>query len=100
MDRRSLLMGIPVLVRALAVPTRVFADDYPSKPIRVVVPSSAGGAHDIIARLWADKVKSFGTFVIENRGGAGPMLGAAEVARASPDGYSLLMGSTNTHVLQ
>ena len=48
----------------------------------------------------ADKVKAFGTFVIENRGGAGTMLGASEVARASPDGYMVLVGSTNTHVLQ
>jgi len=99
-DRRALVMGFSALVGVSAIPTRAFADNYPSKPIRVIVPSSAGGAHDIIARLWADKVKAFGTFVIENRGGAGTMLGAAEVARASPDGYVLLVGSTNTHVLQ
>ena len=99
MDRRSLLTGLSAFGASPLV-SYAFADSYPSKPIRVIVPSSAGGAHDIIARLWADKVKAFGTFVIENRGGAGTMLGASEVARASPDGYMVLVGSTNTHVIQ
>ena len=76
------------------------AQPYPSRPIRLIVPSSPGGANDIIARLWAERLASFASFVVENRGGAGTILGTTEVARATPDGYTLLLGSTNTHVLQ
>jgi tripartite-type tricarboxylate transporter receptor subunit TctC len=77
-----------------------FAQSYPSRPIRLIVPSSPGGVHDIVARLWAEKLKPFATIVVENRSGAGTIIGAAEVGRAEPDGYTLLLGSTNTHVLQ
>jgi tripartite-type tricarboxylate transporter receptor subunit TctC len=73
---------------------------YPSRAIRLVVPSSAGGSHDIIARLWADRLKDFGTILIENRGGAGTIIGTNEVAKAAPDGYTLLLGSNSTHILQ
>jgi tripartite-type tricarboxylate transporter receptor subunit TctC len=73
---------------------------YPSRPIRLVVSSAAGGVHDVIGRLWANKLKSaLGTIVIDNRGGAGGTLGVGEVARAQPDGYTLLLGSNSTHIL-
>lgn len=80
--------------------TDACAETYPSRPIRLIVPSSPGGANDIIARLWAERLGSFASFVVENRGGAGTILGTTEVARGTPDGYTLLLGSTNTHVLQ
>jgi len=75
------------------------AQTYPTRPIRLVVPFPPGGAFDFVGRPWADKMKSlFGTVVIENIGGGGSSLGAAGVARARPDGYTILLGGTQTHV--
>lgn len=75
------------------------ADDYPTRPIRLVVPFPPGGAFDALGRLWAEKMKALlGTVVVENIGGAGGSLGAAAVARARPDGYSILVGGTLPHV--
>jgi tripartite-type tricarboxylate transporter receptor subunit TctC len=75
-------------------------DRYPDRPVTLVVPSPPGGVHDVIGRVWAEKLRSqLGTIVVENRGGAGAMIGATEVARAKPDGYTLLLGSTTTQVL-
>ena len=68
--------------------------------MRLFVPATPGGVHDVIGRVWAEKIKpAFGTIVIDNRGGGGGTIAAAEVAHAQPDGYSLLLGSTTTHVL-
>ncbi len=73
---------------------------YPSRPIRLVIPSVPAGVHDIIGRLWAERVKSvLGTIVIDNRGGGGGVIGASDVAHSKPDGYSILLGSTSTQVL-
>jgi tripartite-type tricarboxylate transporter receptor subunit TctC len=75
------------------------AQAYPTRPIRIVVPFPPGGGYDIVARQWSDKMKSLlGTIVVENMGGGGSSLGAAAVARARPDGYTLLVGGTIPHV--
>jgi tripartite-type tricarboxylate transporter receptor subunit TctC len=75
------------------------AQSYPSRPIRLVIPFPPGGAYDAVGRPWADKVKPLlGAVVVENNGGAGGSLGAAAVARARPDGYTILLGGTLTHV--
>ena len=75
------------------------AQAFPSRPIRLVVPFPPGGAFDAVGRPWADKIKALlGTVVIENIGGGGASLGAAAVARARPDGYTILLGGTQTHV--
>jgi tripartite-type tricarboxylate transporter receptor subunit TctC len=100
MNRRTLLAAVSGIASNVMMAPGLFAQAYPSRPIRLIVPSSPGGAHDIIARLWTDRIRSFGTFVVENRSGAGTIIGTAEVARAVPDGYLLLLGSTNTHILQ
>src|SRR5215813_3669355 len=75
------------------------AQAYPSRPIRLVVPFPPGGAFDTLARPWVEQVKPLlGTMVIENIGGGGSSLGAAAVARARPDGYTILLGGTLPHV--
>jgi tripartite-type tricarboxylate transporter receptor subunit TctC len=69
------------------------AQDYPSRPVKIVVPFPAGGSNDIIARILAQKLneRTGQTFLIENRGGAGGNIGADAVATAEPDGYTLLL---------
>jgi tripartite-type tricarboxylate transporter receptor subunit TctC len=75
------------------------AQAYPSRPIRFVVPFPPGGAFDALGRPTADKLKALlGTVVVENIGGGGSSLGAAAVARAQPDGYTILLGGTLPHV--
>src|SRR3954465_1329081 len=75
------------------------AQAYPSRPIRLVIPFPPGGAFDAVGRPWADKIKPLlGTVVVENMGGGGSSLGAAAVARAAADGYTILLGGTQTHV--
>jgi len=75
------------------------SEPYPDHPIRLISPNPAGGANDTIVRIIAAKVSGIlGTsIVIDNRGGAGGKIGAETVARAAPDGYTLLAGSVSTH---
>ena len=75
------------------------ADAYPDKPIRLIIPYPPGGATDVIGRIVGQRLsEAIGNqVVIENRGGAGGNIGAAEVARAKPDGYTLLMGALTSH---
>jgi tripartite-type tricarboxylate transporter receptor subunit TctC len=82
-----------------AVSRLVQAEVFPSRPIRLVIPFPPGGAYDAVGRPWADKMKALlGTVVVENVGGASGSLGAAAVARARPDGYTILLGGTLTHI--
>ncbi len=76
-------------------------DIYPSRPITLVVPYPAGGVTDTLARLLADRRKdTLGqNIVVENVGGAGGSIGVGRVARATPDGYTIAIGSSETHVL-
>jgi tripartite-type tricarboxylate transporter receptor subunit TctC len=76
------------------------AQVYPSRPIRLVIPYPPGGVYDATGRPWAEKVKPhLGTIVIENIGGAGSSLGTAAVARAQPDGYTILLGGQSGLVI-
>jgi tripartite-type tricarboxylate transporter receptor subunit TctC len=77
------------------------AQEYPSRPIRLVVPNAASGGHDASARVVAHKLsETLGRqVVVDNRGGAGGMIGSEIVARAAADGYTLLSGTIATHVI-
>ena len=94
MKARNIVRGTCALLTAAAT-SAVFAQaGYPVKPVRVVVPSSAGGGTDIVARIVAPELsKRLGQqFVIENRAGAGTMIGIEVASKSPPDGYTLLMG--------
>jgi tripartite-type tricarboxylate transporter receptor subunit TctC len=95
---RRLSLAFTVLLTALAGPA--IAQDWPSKPIRVVVPLTAGSATDVMARIVFDQVsKQVGQpIIIENRPGAGNSIGMAAVAKADPDGYTILANSS-THTV-
>jgi tripartite-type tricarboxylate transporter receptor subunit TctC len=74
---------------------------YPERPIRLLVPFVPGGETDLMGRLWAKYAAPHlgATIVVENKAGAGGSIGAVEVARSRPDGYSLLAGTTSTQIL-
>jgi len=94
--RRTLI----ALAAAVAVPSVALAQaDWPTKPVRIVVPFAPGGTTDILARVLAPELsKAFGQqFIVDNRGGAGGNIGADHVAKSAGDGYTLLMGTVGTH---
>ena len=98
--RRTLLSTVAAAAAlAAAAPAVWAADNYPSRPIKLVVPFGAGGSTDIVARLLADKMGPIlgQSVVIENKGGAGGSIGASEIARAAPDGYTIGMATVSTH---
>jgi len=97
---RRKFLHLAVGLAALPAVSRVaWPESYPSRPIRLVIPFPPGGAYDAVGRPWADKMKALlGTVVVENVGGASGSLGAAAVARARPDGYTILLGGTLTHI--
>lgn len=96
--RREFLLS---MAGALAAgPLGALAAGYPDHPVKLVVPFAAGGITDVLGRVWArGAAAELGTIVIENRGGGGSMIGAAEVAHAAPDGYTLLVGNTSNQIL-
>ena len=99
MKRRRFLQTTAAMAALATLPRTASAQAYPTRPIRLIVPFPPGGAFDALGRPWADKMKSLlGTVVVENIGGAGASLGAAQAARARPDGYTLLLGGTLPHV--
>lgn len=93
MKRRQILLGASLL------PTLSLAQSYPTKPVRMIVPFPAGGATDLFARVLSLKLgeKLGQSVVVENRPGAGGTIGSDLVAKAAPDGYTLLLATSSTH---
>ncbi|MEW6449005.1 MAG: tripartite tricarboxylate transporter substrate-binding protein, partial [Pseudomonadota bacterium] len=91
MLRRTLLAAACV---GLLAPQTLLAQTYPSRPVTIVVPNAAGGGTDTIARVIADQLSKQmnSSFVVENRTGAGMVVGTVAVAKAPPDGHMLLVG--------
>jgi len=92
---------ILAVVVAVLFAQAAHAADWPSKPIRIVVPFAAGGAADVWARVIAEQLSTAlkQSVVVENRGGSGGMIAATQVARAEPDGYTLLIGGLAPQIL-
>src|SRR5262245_34667345 len=101
--RRRDLSALGLTAHALSVPGRRCTSahrSYPEQPIRLVAPRAAGGGVDIVARLWGDRVKpELGNVIIENQGGGRGLIAAVAVARAKPDGYTLLAGTTSELII-
>ena len=100
MNRRSLLAGSLLALATASMASGACAQQaYPERTVKIVVPYPPGGTTDLLARAVAgrltDTLKQ--TFIVENRGGASGSIGTEAVARAAPDGYTLLMGTISTH---
>jgi tripartite-type tricarboxylate transporter receptor subunit TctC len=104
MNRRdvlTLLSSLSATTLTTLTPLSALAQGkYPERPIKLMVAFSAGGVTDVVARQWAERVKTLlGTVYVENQGGGTGTIATGEVARAPGDGYTILLGSTSTMVL-
>ena len=100
MPRLSISLTL-IALALMSIAAAPLAQDYPTKPIRVIVPISAGGGTDVAARIVAQKLtdRLGHQVVVDNRPGAGGNIGTELVARATPDGYTLLVTSPGTIVV-
>jgi len=99
---RRLALGSAVALAVMAMlPSLAYAQSFPTKPIRIVVPFPPGGSTDLLARRIGEKLAAVWgqPVVVDNRAGAGGTLGADYVAKSAPDGYTLLMGVTGSNAI-
>ena len=101
MISRRIVLAMGLAAGSILASSSAHAQTFPDRPITLVVPFAAGGSTDLVARLVAESMsKDIGQQVIvQNVGGAGGNLGADQVARSDPDGYTILMGTVATHAL-
>src|SRR5947209_15604069 len=97
----AVLARLFLVVAVLAASPLCSAQAWPNKPVHFVVPFPAGGSTDVVGRLIADKLadRLKQPFVVENRAGAGGTLGSEVAAKAPPDGYTMLLGTSSTHAI-
>lgn len=95
------IAAITALIACNLLFSNVFAQSWPTKPVRIVIPYAPGGSADLLARLASDKLtRKFGQqFITENRAGAGGAIGSELVARSAPDGYNLVLSGIGSHVV-
>ena len=101
MGNHQRFLAAAVATLALASANVQGADNYPSRPIQMIIPFSAGGPTDIVGRVMAAKMGELlgQTFVVQDRVGAGGTIGTDDVAKAAPDGYTLLMATVSTNAI-
>jgi tripartite-type tricarboxylate transporter receptor subunit TctC len=101
MDKRLRALAAATATLALAATASLAADNYPTRPIQLIIPFAAGGPTDIVGRITANKMSELlgQTIVVEDRGGAGGTIGADAVAKADPDGYTLLFATVSTNAI-
>ena len=101
MSRPALAIGaiVTALVQNALAPAPTVAQDWPTRPLTMVVPYAAGGATDVIGRVFSSHLSEIlgQQVIVENIGGAGGMIGAQRVAKAPPDGYQFVLGTAGTH---
>jgi tripartite-type tricarboxylate transporter receptor subunit TctC len=97
MQRRTLAAGVVAAVMVASAPL-AFGQAYPSKPVKLIVPFAPGGTTDIVARVISEKINApLGqTLIVENKAGGGGIVGANEISKATPDGYTLGMATVST----
>ena len=100
-SRREALIGLGATAAGLTLPLSAFAQAYPDKPVRMIVPFGPGTTTDIISRVVGDGMsRELGQpLVVENRAGAGGSVGSQQVARGAADGYQIVMGTVGTHAI-
>jgi len=101
MNRHHRLLAAAAAVIVLASTATQAADNYPSRPVQMIIPFAAGGPTDIVGRIMGAKMGEIlgQQFVVENKSGAGGNIGAESVAKATPDGYMILMATVSTNAI-
>jgi len=99
MMKRLILLACAVIPIGMSGANPAPAQVYPSRPVTIIVPFAAGGTTDVIARIIGEPMsRSLGQqLIVENVGGAGGTTGSTRAMRASPDGYTLVLGNMGTH---
>jgi tripartite-type tricarboxylate transporter receptor subunit TctC len=99
MSLKNTLLAASAALTATAFGPAAMAQDYPNKPVEIIVSFSPGGATDILARVIADELSQIydNPFIVQNRPGAGGTLGTTMASRADPDGYTIFLGQVSSH---
>ena len=92
---RRVIFAAAAVLWAASAPFNAFAETYPSRPIKIIVPTPAGGPVDVMARLIANSLNVGQPVFVENRPGAGNTIGSRQAATADPDGYTLMVSAAS-----